>query len=287
MMTVLEAINLSAEYLEKKGIESPRLNAELLLADILGCRRLSLYLSYDRPLKKEEVDKYREYISRRGGFEPYQYIIGKVEFFGLELTVDENVLIPRPETEILVEKLLNKIKDIDKKEIRVLDIGTGSGNIALALAVNSENIVADALDVSEEAISVARKNAVKLDVSDRINFSILNVLENDYKPENLKYDVIVSNPPYVGSDEYGGLQEEIVKYEPRIALTDEKDGYSFYSRITSIAEDLLHEGGVLCYELGIGQAEKVEEIMTAGKFRDISIIDDYLGVKRVIMGEKI
>jgi release factor glutamine methyltransferase len=285
-MTVLEAINLSAEYLEKKGIESARLNAELLLADILNCQRLSLYMSYDRPLKKFEVDKYREYISRRGTFEPYQYILGKVEFFGIEFIVDENVLIPRQETEILVDEVLKITKLMDKSEIRVLDIGTGSGNIPISLAVNSDNITIDAYDISESALNIARKNASRNNVTDKIRFSQFNILDSSYTPQQAKYDVIVSNPPYVGSDEYPTLQEEIVKYEPRIALTDEKDGYAFYRKITEFAIEHLNEGGFLAYELGIGQAETVEEIMKENKLINISIKNDYLGIQRVITGEK-
>ena len=198
MLTVLESIKLSTEYLQKKGIESPRINAELLLANILNCKRLDLYLKFDQPLKEGEINLYREFISRRGKFEPLQYITGTVEFFGLEFKVNKSVLIPRPETEILVETIIDSAEK--KENIDILDIGTGSGNIAIAVAKNLPNSKICAIDNNSEALQIAKDNAKLNSVEDRIEFmndSILNGIIRSAK----KYDIIVSNPPYVSIQE--------------------------------------------------------------------------------------
>lgn len=284
-MTILEAINLSADYLEKKGIDSARLNAEILLADILNCPRMNLYLSFDRPMKKNEIDIYREYISRRGAFEPYQYITGKVEFYGLEFSVNKNVLIPRQETEILVEEVLKTITSSDKPEVSILDIGTGSGNIAVSLAANSEKVQVNAVDISESALEVAGKNAAAHNVAERITFTRNDIL-NGNNAKGKTFDVIVSNPPYVGSEEYPGLQKEIVEHEPKEALTDNKDGYSFYEAITQLAGNRLNSGGRLYYEVGFDQANNVKEILKKNGLINITAFKDYLGHDRVIAGEK-
>ena len=155
MIKVLDAIVLSTEFLEKKGVESARMNAELLLAHILECQRLDLYLRYNQPLNKIETDTYRDYISRRGNFEPYQYIVGDVEFYGLKIFVDKNVLIPRQETEILIEKILEKYPK--NEELKIFDIGTGSGNIPISLAVNLPESKVISIDISQDAIKVAEQ----------------------------------------------------------------------------------------------------------------------------------
>jgi release factor glutamine methyltransferase len=177
MLTVLDAINLSTEFLEKKEIESPRINAELLLAHTLNCKRLDLYLSYDRPLSEDEIKIYREFIRRRSKSEPLQYIIGKVEFYGLEYKVNPSVLIPRQETEILVETIINSVNKEDK--LTILDIGAGSGNISISLARYLPNAKITATDKSEDALETARANANLHNVSERIKF-----IKHDINSEN-------------------------------------------------------------------------------------------------------
>ena len=250
MLTVLEAIKLATEYFEKKQIESSRINAELLLADILKCRRLDLYLKFDQPLKEDEVNRYREYIFRRGKYEPLQYITGSVEFFGLNLKVNPSVLIPRPETEILVETILNHNKE--SIGLSILDIGTGSGNISITLAKFLQQSKVVSIDVSTESINVAKENALLNQVNGNVEFVSKDIFE-ELLFDTLNFDIIVSNPPYVGNNEYPTLQKEIIEYEPRNAVTDEGDGLKFYKRISNVSKELLTEGGKLYFEIGKGQ----------------------------------
>jgi len=283
MLTVLESLKLSAEYLEKKGIESPRLNAELLLADILKCKRLDLYLKYDQPLNEDELNKYREYLSRRGKNEPLQYIIGKADFFGLEFKVNPSVLIPRPETEILVDTIINLEKQ--KNDLIILDIGTGSGNIAISLALNLPQSKIIALDISKEALSVAKENAEIYNASNQIEFVRKNILD-EFSLNDLMFDVIVSNPPYVGIQDYKNLQKEIVEYEPRIAVTDDEDGLKFFRKIIHLSIKHLKHHGKLFFEIGMGQSNVVYDMMKNSGLYDIQIIKDYQNIDRVIYGIK-
>jgi len=283
MITVLESINLSTQYLNEKGIESPRTNAELLLADILVCKRLELYLSFDRPLSEVELQKYREHIKRRGSFEPLQYITGQVEFFGLELKVNPSVLIPRPETELLVENILNQFPK--EKKLIILDIGCGSGNIAIALAVHLPETKIVATDVSAEALKVAEENSERHKVSERIKFVKHNILKNDLNNFPI-FDIVVSNPPYVSKESYSSLQKEIKDFEPGIAVTDESDGYSFYRTISEKAYAKLKEDGKLFFEVAQGQSVEVKDIMAKNNFKNIRVIKDYQSIDRVIFGER-
>lgn len=282
MLTVLESIKLTTEYFESKGIESPRINAELLLAHILNCKRLDLYLMFDRPLKKEEIELYREYLGRRGKNEPLQYIVGSVEFYGLEFKVNKNVLIPRPETEILVETI---IENTDKNvHAEILDIGAGSGNIAVVLAKYLMNSHIVSIDRSSEAIDTAKNNAEINSVSDRISFEQKNVLNGYFEfPE--KFDIIVSNPPYISSEQYSGLRPELVLYEPKIALTDDADGLTFYRAIADGTRNIIKEGGRIYFEVGEGQAREVQLILENNGFKNIRTVKDYLNIERVISGE--
>ena len=282
MLTVLESIKLSTEYLQKKGIESPRINAELLLVNILKCKRLDLYLKFDQPLKDEEINLYREFINRRGKFEPLQYITGFVEFFGLEFKVNRSVLIPRPETEILVETIIDSAEK--EENINILDIGTGSGNIAISVAKNLTNSKVSAIDNSAEALLVAEENAKLNSVEDKIEFlndSILNGIIHSAK----KYDIVVSNPPYISIEEFQNLQPELKFYEPRTALTDEGDGFSFFRIISSKTKNILKEKGKLFFEVGKDQHKQVENILLENDFRNVTVKKDYLNIERVVYGE--
>jgi len=282
MLTVLESITLSTEYLKNKGIESPRINAELLLANILNCKRLSLYLLFDRPLAEEEVVKYRELLKRRSKFEPLQYIVGNVEFYGLEFNVNPSVLIPRPETELLVESIVDIYKNYDP--VNILDIGTGSGNIAVALAKNISNSYITAIDISDNALKTAKENAVLNSVDNKIDF-----IQSDFLKEELNlldFDVIVSNPPYISINEYETLRPELRVYEPKEALTDYNSGYMFYEVISSRAYSILKQGGRLFFEVGKDQYSELNRIMIKNNFQNISIRKDYQSIERVISGER-
>ncbi|MEW6506222.1 MAG: peptide chain release factor N(5)-glutamine methyltransferase [Bacteroidota bacterium] len=282
MLTVLSALKLASEYFEKKGISSSRANAEILLANTLNCKRLDLYLKFDQPLKEIEVEIFRQYIARRGKYEPVQYIVGNTEFYGLILEVNPSVLIPRPETEILVETILNEVNAADAPMI--LDIGCGSGNISIALAKNIPNAEIFSVDISEAAIEVAQNNARKNNAQN-INFIIGNIVSNDLLNEYF-FDVIVSNPPYVGIDDYNSLHTEITSYEPVFAVTDNEDGLKFYRKISEIAAERLKKCGKLFFEIGFGQSSNVHKIMFDQGFEEIKIVKDYQRINRVIYGIK-
>ncbi|MCL5031281.1 MAG: peptide chain release factor N(5)-glutamine methyltransferase [Bacteroidetes bacterium] len=282
MLTVLESINLSTEYLKNKGIESPRINAELLLAKILNCKRLELYLSFDRPLVENEVTQYREYIKRRSSFEPLQYIIGSVEFYGLEFKVNRSVLIPRQETEILVETIIKEYQN--QNGLKILDIGTGSGIIAVCLAKYLPSAKVIAIDSSSEAIKVAKENAELNQLNENITFIDSEFMKYKNENEN-EFDVIVSNPPYISSDEFQDLQPELRIYEPRQALTDESNGLSFYKTITKKGKLLLKKNGKVFFEVGQNQSLAVKEILVKEHYSEIQIQKDYLSIDRVIYGE--
>ncbi|HKI79214.1 MAG TPA: peptide chain release factor N(5)-glutamine methyltransferase [Ignavibacteriaceae bacterium] len=281
MLTVLEAINLSSDFLQKKEIESPRINAEHLLAHTLNCKRLELYLAFDRPLKENEINKYRELIRRRSKAEPLQYILGSVEFFGMDFKVAPGVLIPRPETEVLVE---NIIEIFDKKqEIKILDIGTGSGIIAISLAKHFSNSVVTAIDISKEALEIAKYNSELNQTGDKISFYETDILSDNINLTN-DYDLVVSNPPYVSLEEFSELRPELSIYEPRFSLTDEDDGLKFYKEISKKSKNLLKQNGYLYFELGFGKSEKVKGIMENNNFSEIKISQDYSNIDRVIYG---
>jgi release factor glutamine methyltransferase len=280
MLKVLEAIELSADYLKKKGIEEARLNAELMLADILGMKRLNLYLNFDRPLSENEKELYREYLTRRSKFEPLQYILGYTEFFGLKIFVNQNVLIPRPETELLVETIIKHYKS--DSAMSILDIGTGSGAISIALAKNL-NCNITAIDISTKALETARYNADFNNVLDKIQFKEVDILNHTF--DLPKYDIIVSNPPYVSKDEYLTLQNEIKNFEPLIAVTDNFDGLLFYKKISEFGKLHLNNNGKLFFELGKGQFDAVKSIMQEKGYSNIEIVKDYSNIERIIVGD--
>jgi release factor glutamine methyltransferase len=281
MITIIDAIKLTTEYLDKKQVESPRVNAEILLAEVLNCKRINLYLSFDKPLNDLELTKYRELIKKRSNHTPLQYIIGNVEFYGIKLLVDESVLIPRPETELLVETIIKKHQQTNN--LKILDIGSGSGNISLALAKSLPGSLITGIDISQNAIGVSLKN-LELNKIENVEFKQFDILIND--PESLgKFDIIVSNPPYVSLSDYNELEPELKDFEPRIALTDNLDGTSFYKVITQKSEVLLNKPGFLYFELGKGLNDRVAHIMENQKLSNITIIKDYSGIERIIFGE--
>ncbi len=281
MLTVLESLQLSTEYLEKKGIESARLNAELLLAEILGCKRIDLYLKFDQPLKGNEIDRYRELIVRRGKFEPLQYITGKAEFFGLTFKVNNNVLIPRPETELIVESVVERFKD--KDALKILDIGSGSGNIAVSLAKYLEKCSVVSIDTSDEIKSLAEENALQNGVNGKICFVKADL--NTYSTCGVPFDVVISNPPYVSMADYLEIQREVREFEPANAVTDFSDGLTFYKLISSKLNYILKPGGSVYLEVSKGQAAIVAGILEATQIVNIGFIKDYQQIDRIVYGE--
>jgi release factor glutamine methyltransferase len=283
MATVLELLTLTTDYFTKKEIESPRLNAELLLSHVLECKRLDLYLWYDKPVGEKEVTAYREVVRQRGLHVPLQYITGTTEFYGMKFKVNAHTLIPRPETELLVEHVLSFAKNMNTASI--LDIGTGSGNIAIALARELPEVRVTAIDVSDDAIHMAKENAEAYAVENPVLFVQLDVASDGAQLPAM-YDVIVSNPPYVSFDEYRKLQKEVVEYEPKHAVTDFGDGLKFYRIISKLASSALNARGLLIFEMGFGQAADIQAILISDGFTDIEIFKDYQGIERVVKGKK-
>lgn len=282
MITVLEVIKLSTEYLQKKGVESPRANAEILLAEILKCKRLELYLAFDKPLAENEIQIYREAIKKRGLRMPLQYIVGNVEFYGINIIVNEHVLIPRPETELLVEKI---ISESDKSaNLNILDIGSGSGNISLSISKSLPNSKVVGIDVSNNAIEVANQNAKLNSFQERVEFRLFDFMNDDLNSLG-KFDLIVSNPPYVSKEDYENLEPELKNYEPQMALSDNSDGLSFYRHIIAVSDQILTNPGKLYFELGINQSTQIKNLFEQKNFSNINITKDYSGIDRIICGE--
>ena len=277
--TVLRVLQWTAEYFGRKGIDQPRAGAEVLLAHVLGMERIELYLNFDRPLPPDELTAYRELIRRRAAHEPTQYITGKQEFWSLEFLVTPDVLIPRPETELLVEKALELVKDTSK---RVLDLGTGSGAIAIALAHECRDLQVVAADRSTAALLVARRNASRHHVSERIALVATDLFDGLSSSVPF-FDVIVSNPPYVGEEEFPQLAPEITKYEPNAALLAGPQGLAIIQRIIKEAPAYLKRGGSLLLEIGAGQAEMLHLELSRDPLIEHSEIDrDYSGILRLL-----
>jgi release factor glutamine methyltransferase len=283
MITVLEAINLSTQYLEKKGVESARLNAELLLAHILNCKRLNLYLMFDKPLNESELNIYREYIYRRGKREPLQYIIGYTEFYNVRIKTDSRALIPRPETELLVETVLEFYKD--KTDISFLDIGTGTGCITISLLKNLKGSEALAIDISEKSLELAKENLLLNNLENSCKLLYFNALCNNYRTLG-EFDFIVSNPPYVSKDDFENLLPELKNYEPKVALTDNEDGLKFYKAIIKNSFFILKKNGKLFLEINPSMASLITDLMKDYNYIDINLKKDFNNHYRIIYGEK-
>ncbi len=259
--------------------------AEVLFTNILNCSRQSLYLDKDIFLDKAKFSFVSSALRRRIKGEPIQYILGRTEFMGLEFKVTPDVFIPRPETEILVEKTVEIARSSDPGARSILDIGTGSGCIAVSLAKFLPNIILTATDISHKAIETAQSNALLNNAADKIKF-IYSDLFTSYGLLIRSYDIIVSNPPYIPAAEIEELQPE-VKYEPRIALDGGKDGLDFYRRIIDKAPSYLKENGFLIMEIGFNQGEAIKNIFQkSGYFQIIELIKDYNNIDRVVIAKK-
>jgi release factor glutamine methyltransferase len=264
---VRDVLKRSASWLAGKGVDSARLEAELLLAHLLNTRRIELYASADRPLDEAEKQAYRELLKRRVDGEPVAYLTGYKEFYGLEFQVTADVLVPRPETELLVDRA----REIGGRTL--LDLGTGSGCIAIACAVRMKETAVTATEISPEALSVAKKNAELHAVADRIRFR-----EGDLfgaLPEGARFDLIVCNPPYVPES------QELGDHEPTIALYAGRDGMTVLRRLLAEAEDYLAEGGTLLAEIGEDQADPVRAL-AQGRFARVQVHEDLAGHPRVL-----
>jgi len=286
-MTILETLNWATDYLRDHGIENSRLNAELLLARSIHLIREELYIRLNDQVMEEEIKTLEGLIGRRASGEPLQYILGHQEFWSIDLKVDPRVLIPRPETERLVEEALSILAEISSKKIpSVLELGTGSGAIAISLAKEVKNIFFVATDLSGDALMVAKENAKRAGVSDKIGF-VNGDLLNPFHPEKV-FDLILSNPPYISDSERRGLLREVRNHEPLIALNGGKDGLEFYRKLISQIPSYLKRGGWLLLEVGSNQASSVSEMIEAGGgFQRPERVKDLSGIERVIKAQKV
>ncbi|MCK4404167.1 MAG: peptide chain release factor N(5)-glutamine methyltransferase [candidate division Zixibacteria bacterium] len=284
--TCLEILNRAVEKLRSEGIDRPRTNAELLLGAVLDAKKIDLYLDRDRILSPQQVQKFNQFIQERIAGKPLQYIIGSTEFFGLEFEVSQNVLIPRPETETLVETVIEHLKNCSQPKI--IDLGTGSGAIAISLAKNLKSSFVFATDVSSEALKVAKENARRHGVESQIEFvcgDLFDPLEGKKLEKTI--DCVVSNPPYVSKDEFDHLPKEVKDYEPIVALRTDEEGPSFHKKIIEGSLDFLKEGGMLALEVGLGQASKVAGLIRNRKdLKNTAIKKDLGGIDRIVIAHK-
>lgn len=279
--TIKKLIQWTAGYFRNHGVEEARLDAELLLGYVLGRPRIYLYTNYDQIMNKEELARYRELIRRRAAGYCTAVLIGEKEFMGIPFRVNEHVLVPRPDTEAWLEKVIQRFRNLP--DISMLDLGTGSGALAVSFLYYCKEARGVAVDISEKALETAKTNGERAGISDRVEFRRGDFL--DALREDEQFDVILSNPPYIPSGDIDGLAEE-VRREPRIALDGGPDGLKFYRTLGEKAVRFLRPGGLLAAEVGIGQAETVRTFFENGGLTDIEIIPDYGGVDRAVCGKR-
>lgn len=286
--TVGDLIVWTEQHFRKLGLVSPRLDAELLLARVMGLDRIELYTGWGQVVEAPERSAFRELVLRRSRREPVAYILGAREFYSLSLEVSPAVLIPRPETEVLVERAIEDLRArCGERPVSVLDLGTGSGNIATAIAVNLPLARVTAVDRSAEALKIARRNAARHGVEDRVTFLEGDLFEPLEAPghSGSRHDAIVSNPPYVSSREYPDLMRDVREYEPPSALLDGKggSGLGFYREIVASAPRFVAPGGLLAVEVGEAQARVVERLVGESGWHAPHAVADYAGIARVVL----
>ncbi len=273
-MTVLEVLQATTAYLKKRNVENPRLNAEHLMAHALGRKRIELYLDFERALTETELAPLRGLVKRRSEGEPLQHLLGTVEFCGLTFLCDKRALVPRPETEQLVELVESRIEN---RELRIVDVGTGSGVIALSLAAKIPEAKVLGVDVSEDALALAQENAARLNLSERVQFLKRRLLEN----AEGAFDLIVANLPYISIQDRHTLSPEVL-HDPEVALFAGAQGDELVRELIDQARFRLRPGGLLALEIGLGQSEALLSALAEKNYRDISSKNDYNGVTRFL-----
>ncbi|HVU18215.1 MAG TPA: peptide chain release factor N(5)-glutamine methyltransferase [Candidatus Didemnitutus sp.] len=279
MQTLLEIIKKTAAFFEKRGVESPRLNAELIIGHGLGLKRMQLYLQFERPLTEVELDRIRPLVKRRAEREPLQYVLGATEFAGVTLKVDRRALIPRPETEYLVELLRQRLDATPPA--RILDLGTGTGALALALAQAWTSTSVLGVDISGEALTLALENATALAMAERVRFE-----NSDWfsaVPPNSAFELIVANPPYLSDEETAATQPEVRQFEPVNALSAGPDSAKDLVAIVKSAPAWLAPGGLLALETGIGHHGQLADVGRASGFNQVESLNDLTGRPRFVL----
>lgn len=276
----------TTDFFTRKGIEDPRLNAELLLAHALQTTRMKLYTQYDRVPEEPQLATFRDLVRQRGERVPVAYLIGKVSFFSLDLSVTRDVLIPRPDTETLVEQIITKVRAAAWETPRILDLCTGSGCIAVTLAKNLKTALITATDISDKALAVAKQNAAELKIDDRISFQLGDLLAAVGEP-SAPFHVICANPPYIATAQLSSLQPEVRDHEPRLALDGGPDGLSPHRAILAAADVHLAPGGLLALEIAFDQSSAAKALFeSAGYLEKISVARDAANHPRCVMGIK-
>jgi release factor glutamine methyltransferase len=275
-MTVLEVLQATTAYFKKHNIDSPRLNAEHLLAHVLGRKRIELYLEFERVLAESELAPLRELVRRRDEGKPLQHLLGTVEFCGHTFLCDKRAMVPRPETEQLVELLIADCR-LQIADSKIVDVGTGNGVIALTLAKRFPEAQILAVDISDDALALARENAVRLDLGDRVHFVKSNLLEH----VDGAFDLIVANLPYIAAQDRHILSCEVL-YDPEVALFAGAQGDELVRELIEQAPARLRPSGMLSLEIGLGQSEQLLSILAEKKYRDIRSKNDYSGVTRFL-----
>ncbi len=278
MLTVLEIIKKTTDFFAGKGIDSPRLQAELLLGHSLGLKRMQLYLQFERPLTEAELERIRPLVRRRGQREPLQYILGETEFHGLRLKIDRRALIPRPETELLV---VTALAACASSPARVLDLGTGSGAIALAIVKELPAVLVTAVDVSDDALALAQENAIGTGLAERVTFSKSGWFAA--LPADARFDLIVANPPYLSAEETAATAPEVHAHEPAQALTAADGGCADLRTIIAGAPAFLAPGGLLALETGIAQHAELMALAKAAGFSRVESRQDLTGRDRFVL----
>lgn len=276
----------TTDYFQKVDADTPRLEAEVLLAEALGCQRIELYTQFDQVPDEEPVAKYRDWVKRRAAGEPVAYIVGHREFYSLRFNVNSSVLIPRPETEHLVIAAIEACKQVDDRPIRILDVGTGSGCVAVTLAKHVDDVKIGALDLSPDAISVAQQNIDQHEVGDRVKCftgDLLKALPAGSQPVHL----IVSNPPYIGLQEEGTVDANVDQFEPAMALYGGDSGTDVIERLISQSVDMLLPGGFLIFETSPIIMDACLDLVNARtEFASCDVVKDYSGHRRVVVARK-
>ena len=275
---VIDLIEWAESYFEKKSFEKPRTEIEWLLCSLLDCERLDLYLRYDEPLSKSQLETLRDWVKRRLTKEPLQYITGACEFYGREFIITPDVLIPRPETERLIDIALTRLNAV--KSPKILDIGTGSGCIAITMAKERPDAKVVGVDNSIRALKIAERNSIHLEVTE-YSFIEMNILKST--PKGM-FDLLISNPPYISKKEIPELMKDVIGFEPESALTDYSDGLTFYKRFSEIAPKIVHNNSLLILEVGLKEhPQKVYDIFFDQGYTSIELIKDYNGDDRVMV----